>query len=227
MLVLHPINSDILILFCFVVTITSCSFSSSSHEDKKHNKNKSELVIEGNEKDSLGIGLIVLNPDSVKGASFTLYNEDKTPWLDVKLGLQLPKEFVPMAYHYDYNLLVLKCNKIRGKHYEVAVSDETNTSKLLSIHSPGFTFLNWNEYLLEYVFAVGFNYREVFVYESNDLNSDVVSFNKNTPDCCIFHPVTIEDNWLKIKWRQAYFGEKEGWIQWRDKNGILIDLYYF
>jgi hypothetical protein len=181
------------------------------------------------------LGVIVLSKDYRERDYIQIYNPDGSLWYkftyyyDDKNG-QFPyrnTEFQPFAFHPDYFLLSLKCVAKVGDRYEVVVNEETGLTKYVRADDRTLALEAWESHVSK-VFSVEFDPRTNPLLKDRQGQRKII-FPKDT----FFHPVKTRGDWLMIKWeiKKSTKPEKEsyayGWIKWKAKEKLLIELYYF
>ena len=181
------------------------------------------------------LGVIALSKDYGKRDFVQIYNPDGSLWYkftyyyDDKDG-QFPyqnKEFHPFAFHPDYFLLALKCVAKVGDRYEVVVNEETGLTKYVRADDRTLALETWESHVLK-VFSVEFDPITNPLLKDRQGQRKIIS-----PKDTFFHPVKTSGDWLMVKWeiKKRAKTEKEsyayGWIKWKAKEKLLIELYYF
>ncbi|HPQ09152.1 MAG TPA: hypothetical protein PK995_07985 [Bacteroidia bacterium] len=173
------------------------------------------------------IGILKLN-ENYKNEMITFFNLDNSVWYrfkycygcDIEIN-DLEKKFIPYAYHIDYFIMILRVVKMDSGSFYVIVNEEQRLIKKINKNNY-FTFRNWKEHILNDVSSIDFDVNKNPVMEKPEENSKRVE----NVDGEFYFPVEIKGEWLKINWIK---GKKEyyGWIKWKNKNTLLIELYYF
>jgi hypothetical protein len=119
----------------------------------------------------------------------------------------------------EYQKLTLNCLSTEGDFYKVFLED--SLIGYLAKNQPEISFQTWGEHVLS-VFAVGFDIkRNPIKKEPNNLSSEI-SYDVDE----FYHPAKVQGNWLQIKWGTEG-NWHYGWIKWKDKDKLIIELLYF
>jgi hypothetical protein len=246
-----------IILFLFAVLfLTNCSNPSEVVKADENPANELEMetalpsaevnnqpplepVIETKDEDSIkGIkGLIVLSEEGEKSKDFIhFYNEEGSLWYEFTFYYEDKdgkfeyenSEFRVFAFHPDYHVLALKLVSEDSNRYQVIVNEETGLIKYVKKTDKNLKFETLEEYVLS-MFAVGFNEKENPIIESpKGKTKKTITYKK---DNVFFFPIEIKGEWLKIKWdikdNPNKYVSDFGWIRWRNKDKLLIELFNF
>ncbi len=180
------------------------------------------------------LGVIVLGRNYGKQDFIHIYNRDGSIWYkftyyyDERSG-QFPyknSNFKPFAFHPDYFVLALKCVRKVRDQYEVIVNEESGLKKYIKANDSALAFEPWSQHVLT-VFSVDFNPAKNPLLKTRQGQRRAIP-----PKDTFFHPVKVEGNWLMIEWviKRRTSAEKEkyayGWVKWRDKKKLLVELSY-
>lgn len=186
---------------------------------KCNSKNNSENVISIKET----LGFVVMNASSKKGAS--VYNKDGSVWKQISFNDQIlspsAKEFAPYAFQKDYFLLVFRCKAKIGSLYEVIVNEQTKQTKYIKVSDTSYKFQNWEQHLVS-ICCVGFDNKNNPIKANPDITSKVVSYNQDE----LYIPKSVKGDWLQVAWGNGK-NQKTGWIRWKSKDKLIIELFYF
>lgn len=132
-----------------------------------------------------------------------------------------PRVFNPNP---DYFRLILDCNVIQSKYYEVIIDRGSSTKAYIKKSDPLFKLQTIEEHITEWgSIGIDFNRAENNLHEEPNSNSEIIHHNLEKKY------KIWQGEFLKISgdWLQISIDEKEqGWIRWRNGNQILIRMYY-
>lgn len=169
------------------------------------------------------VGFVVMNASTKKDAS--IYNKNGSIWKQISFndGSIHPadKEFSPYAFHKDYFLLVFRCKRKTGNSYEVVVNEQTKQTKFVKISDGSYKFQTWEQHLVS-ICCVGFDIKTNRIKSEPNLAGKDLLYDQNE----IYVPKSVKGNWLQVTWGGTK-SPKTGWIQWRSKDKIIIELFYF
>lgn len=119
----------------------------------------------------------------------------------------------------EYQIIALKCLAKTAVSYEVQL--ENGKKGMISKYSKHIKFQTWEEHILS-LFSVGFSENHNPLMDKPSLKSKKLNFDKDE----FYHPKRIEGEWLQVEWDNS--SKKEyGWIRWKNKGRLLVELYYF
>lgn len=170
---------------------------------------KGQSIVEGS------IGILTYNTEISQSIEVSFFNDNGTLWDSLEI------EFQPFSWHPDYGTLALRCIKIKNDTCKVIVNEEKMIIKNYTLKNKGLIFQTWEQHILS-LFAVGFDEQKNPIKESPIESAQTKYFEKDE----FYHPVEIKNDWLKIKWG-SYNNWEYGWIKWKYKNSLLIELFYF
>lgn len=128
--------------------------------------------------------------------------------------------FKPLAFHPDNFLLALKVIDTTGNRYKVLINEKTGLKKYLKRNKDFLLFQSWEEHILS-VASLSFDKGANPILEEPSKNASQIHYDEDA----FYQPVEIKKDWLRIKW--DYNGNwKYGWIRWKMKEKLLIELYY-
>jgi hypothetical protein len=187
---------------------------------------------------NLGIGLVIAP------AVFDVYDDSllvkKYTRMDMHSGKD-PKTICSKFYKPDYGIMHFVCIGTTTQSFKVLITD-VNIKYLPK--NKNYQFKTWENYILE-SFGVRREYRtvattQVLRTEPSD-NAGALSVPQGLE---LFCPMEIKGNWLKVKYDcfynttdnrhegepcHSYIESCEepltGWLKWRDKNNLLIDIF--
>ena len=122
-----------------------------------------------------------------------------------------------LKFHPDYD--IFNSIPVIGQTEDYYIIDFINYGhKKFKKSNTDLTFMTWEQYITQVVVAVGFN------PDSNPIKSQPDTDSKTIPYVhdSFYHPIKIQGDWLFIN----RFEDECGWIKWRDKDLLLIDLFY-
>ncbi len=232
-----------LLIILFVIIGFSSCLNNIKNEDKrvfKQDKSlidsvltKSEAVLSNKNhqisKIGNSIGVIVLTEKITKNDTIKIYNKDGSLWhmftyyyddSDGKYDFY-NEEFRPFSFHPDYFLLALKVTDDVGDSYRVVVNESEGLKKFLRKTNHSLKFQTWEEHILS-LFSVGFNYDKNIIKTSPNNESESIKYDSDE----FYHPSQIKGKWLQVKWGSEG-SWNYGWIKWREKEKLLIELFYF
>lgn len=172
------------------------------------------------------IGVIILKDNYSETDTVRLFNNDGSLWYkftyfyddsDGKFDYS-NDDFQPFAFNPDNFVLALKTISVNEDEYYVVVNEITGLRKKIKMTNY-FQLLTWEQYVLK-AFSIGFNQNDNIIFTEPSVTSKKIPYKVNS----YYYPVKVENEWLKIKWS----GENElnyGWIRWKEKNRLLIEIY--
>lgn len=173
------------------------------------------------------IGVVTLGDNYDKYDTIKLFNKDGSLWYKLSYFYDDSDgkfeygntDFRPLAFHPDKFVLALGVVNQSQNEYEVVVNKETSATKLIK-REPFLRFLTWEEYVAQ-AFSVSFDSElNPILLEPKESGAAVLSY---APDV-LYHPVEVKDEWLKVEW-QVGDSWKNGWIKWKVKNKLIIDIH--
>lgn len=192
----------LLIIWLFVFINFSCQ-SNVKNENKVvtiHSDKKESAKIEGT------IGIVTTNESYQFGEKIFILNKDKQP-------------IQPIVIKEEYQILALRCLSEDDNYYEVELPNKE--IGYLEKHQKIIKFQTWEEHILS-LFSVGFNYDENIIKTSPNNESESIRYESDE----FYHPSQIKEEWLQVKWGSEG-SWNYGWIKWREKEKLLIELFYF
>lgn len=173
-------------------------------------------------------GLLVLSSKYRKGDLIRLYNDDGSLWYGFSFYYDdsdgkfeyANEDFAPFAFHQDHFLLALKLIAEDEYRYEVVVNETSGLKKFVKKSDKNFDFESWKDHVLK-AFAVRFNAQENPLRDEPDGRVEDLDLSEGTT----FRPIKVDGAWLEVQ----LDGEpsKSGWIRWRDRDDLLVELIYF
>lgn len=144
---------------------------------------------------------------------------------------------------YQFGDIILVFDENQNKISEIVITEETevlalrclskdeSVFKVLSedgnvgyipINEQKVKFQTWEEHVLNSLFAVTFNEKNNSLHEDPSEGSKIIYYDKDE----FYHPYQIKGEWLQVKWGSEG-SWNYGWIRWRDKEKLLIGMFYF
>lgn len=221
----------------FLIIITVCTsnifYNLNNKKDQVLSKNNVEQESKINQKTRGSIirnvvGLLVVKENYTKNDTVKFYNVDGSIWYkftffyddsDGKFEYEY-KEFQPYGFNPDYFLLVLEVINKDSFGYEVIVNRDKNLKKRIK-DEPFLQFLTWENYVLS-VFSISFDNMQNPIHIKPNNESAIITFQKDT----FYHPVSIQGDWLQIKWGEEN-NWKFGWIKWKSNDRLIIDIHSY
>jgi hypothetical protein len=120
----------------------------------------------------------------------------------------------------ETEVLALKCLSQDESAYEVLLED--GNVGYIPVSEQKVKFQTWQEHILNSLFAVGFNEKNNPLHEDPSEESKTIYYDQNE----FYHPSQIKGEWLQVKWGSEG-SWNYGWIRWREKEKLLIELFYF
>ena len=191
-----------IILICLIAFLTFCNA-----QNKVILEYQNDNLIK-----QIGIGLV----QQVKAnEKLTLYIDSDCNHIKTKDG-KSGKDFIPLLYKIDYNILFFICLEKKEGCYKIAI-DNNNSAYIKS--SEKFIFYNWNDFLKEQVTSI-----ESKNLKSNPFfdkfNGNPIQIKKLQTDDEV-EVLEIKNDWLKIK---NITINKNYWLKWKEKNNLLVYL---
>lgn len=119
----------------------------------------------------------------------------------------------------EYSIKSFFCYSIDNLYYQI---EYENIKYWVLKNNPNLKFQTIQNHILSDVFSVSFDEKTNLIKEFPDSNSKTIDF---IPDE-FYLPVTIKNDWLKIKWGYED-NYKYGWIKWKENDKLIIELFYF
>lgn len=164
-------------------------------------KNKRGSIIDNS------IGVITTSFDYEFGDLISIYDKNKNKKTEIKIIS-------------EYQILSLKCLSMSKDFYEVVL--DNNEIGFISIKSKEIIFQTWEEHILN-VFSIGFDNNLNPLLQSPSREAKVIKFDEEN----FYLPIEIKDEWLKLKWQDEKNQWHYGWIRWKEKDKLIIELFYF
>ena len=120
----------------------------------------------------------------------------------------------------ETEVLKLKCLSKSESTYEVLLQNDS--VGYIPVSEKKVKFQTWQEHILNHLFAVGFNKKDNPLHEDPSEGSKTIYYDKDE----FYHPSQIKGEWLQVKWGSEG-SWNYGWIKWREKEKLLIELFYF
>lgn len=182
-------------------------------------------------KNSLGLITLDDNEKFYKdGDSINIYNQDGSLWykfiyFDDKRSItnKENKNFHPFRYDLDDYFLYFNFVGQDNRYYHVVVNEENGLKKYLKKDDPIFKIETWEQYILN-CFAIDFNPNNNPLREEPNGKS-IFGY---IPMSLTFHPESIKEDWLKVRWYKGEHNQQEpkfGWVRWKKDNKIVINLF--
>ena len=132
-----------------------------------------------------------------------------------------PPWFVPHHMKLDYDLLALKVISVSGDFAGVIVNSQTQRTAFVNRYAGEMIY--WPDFLLMV------NSVEMLKEFPQKVRVKPLSYaGEVTLDFEFLNPVMVKDQWIKVDLRDSNFRKVgEGWIKWRDENGLLISYSLF
>lgn len=152
------------------------------------------------------IGIIVPSETYQFGEAINIYTQEH------KLIRQITRT--------DENqIIALMCVAQDEQYYQVKFEDEV--TGFIQRNSKQVVFQTWEEHVLD-VFSVDFDIKDNPLRKDPSEGASTLDFDQDE----FYHPNQIKGEWLQVKWGSEG-NWNYGWIKWKEKNKLLIDLYYF
>lgn len=242
---------NINLLFYFSILILGCNMAKKPIEN--HPKDSLKNIISDvkkqvlhtenpsyeNPSKTLGIGLIIV-PEEFELFDDSLLTHSYMKW-NMYSSENPPKPIIPKYYKPDYGILHFICLESTAKYHKI-LSNESEVK-----YSPikeSYHFATWEKYILE---SFGIrrddegNHEKEPLRSSPNVKSTIVSIPKGYEMFC---PMEVKGDWVKVKYDCFYNEENNphegepcsnfiekcqnpvtGWLKWREKNEILIDIF--
>lgn len=207
-----------IIFFFYSSKVYHISGCNSNNLEKNAQKNC--LLIEPSKNEIICNGFVVYNEKFGNNPVFNIYKENKQSYATFNFT-NLSKEVKPYAWSPDNFLLVFRCLKKVKDRYQVIINEDTKAVGYIITKDFTFKHQTTEEHILS-VFSVGFDNTDNPIKKSPANSSEILTYDKDE----FYHPVSVKDEWLKIKWG-VEGNWKYGWIKWKSKNEIIIELFYF
>jgi hypothetical protein len=227
---MHPLDNLITMKYLFIISIILCAgFKPKNFTPVDQAINTMNIVdLQSNKKIGNIIGIIVVNKSYTKKDTIKLFNDNGTLWYkftfyydDSDGKFDYPNEdFLPMGFNPDYFVLSLAVINIDSTGYQVIVNNETGLVKRIR-KEPYLSFLTLDQYVIS-AFSISFNNQNTLIHENPSNEAKIIPFVKDI----FYHPLKIQGEWLQIKWGMENDWHY-GWIKWKDKNTILIEVHLY
>ena len=132
-----------------------------------------------------------------------------------------PPWFVPHHMKLDYDLLALKVISVSGDFAGVIVNSQTQRTAFVNRYAGEMIY--WPDFLLMV------NSIEIPDEFPQKVRVKPLSYaGEVSLDFSFMKPVMVKDQWIKVDLQDSNFREVgEGWIKWRNENGLLIRYSLF
>lgn len=164
-------------------------------------------------------GFLIAKFKSNLNKGFEIFNADSTLWMKYKVGKS--KYVNPFALSGDNYLLVFRCLDTNQGWYKIVVDEKKNVIKYLKKSDNEFIFQTWEQHILG-LFSISFDVTKNYPRKSPSMAAQPVEFQEDE----FFHPSRINKEWLQVKWQDGK-NWKFGWIKWKEKDKLIIELFYF
>jgi hypothetical protein len=152
------------------------------------------------------IGILVTSESYQFGDTISVYDE--------KQNL-----FIKLVRADESQVIALKCLTHDKRYFQVEL--DNNGIGLIPRNSTKVMLQTWEEHILS-LFSVGFDEQKNPLLKEPSLSAEQLYYDQDE----FYHPTQIKGEWLQVKW-----GSEEnwnyGWIKWKDKDKLLIELFYF
>lgn len=164
-----------------------------------------------------------------KGGSVfaTVYRDEeegeyKVYGADKKINNMLLKEI--RAYYLDYGLMIFDADTVQSGQFPVYVGSETKYIKVSEIKTPLISYQNWQNF-----------FKTVFIKTNSTsfICEDTLS-QKKVPNAekYSYRIKKISGDWAYVEClktcEQCPSGTIiKGWVRWKDKNNLHVDIFYF
>jgi hypothetical protein len=207
------------------ITFLFCSSKEHQNSDGNlinpvKNAKKKSVLIKSSKKEIICNGFVVYNEKFGNNPVFNIYKENKQSYATFNFT-NLSKEVKPYAWSPDNFLLVFRCLKKVKDRYQVIINEDTKAVGYIIAKDFTFKYQTTEEHILS-VFSVGFDNTDNPIKKSPTNSSEILTYDNDE----FYHPVSVKDEWLKIKWGDEG-NWKYGWIKWKAKNEMIIELFYF
>lgn len=134
---------------------------------------------------------------------------------------------LPIAFHDDFGLLIFNVIDTFNGKYKINESTPFQKIAYLPRADKRFKYESWRNHILN-VFAVDFDTISNPIKTQPTKSSERITLSESIYGGYIFFPVEIKNDWLKIKWENDFEKEEQtGWINWRDGNYLIFELFNF
>lgn len=155
----------------------------------------------------MGIGVIVVSNGYEYGDTITIHDEKKAVLQQISVT-------------EEYRVLALNCIDKDSINYKVQFAD--NRMGFINKNSNKVSFETWEEHILN-TFSLGFEYDTNPLKKEPYEKSENIIYNGDE----FYHPVKIKGDWLQVRWGYKEDPKNFAWIKWKEKNKLLIELFYF
>jgi hypothetical protein len=201
------------LIICFVLSYCLCFC----------NSNKQSLPI-------FGEGVIA---NLTKQGNFSfdnniiIYNNDYTTYAKIcrnkkgEITVLGVKNISIRAFFPDYEIIIFDAVKKENNVYKVYIN---GLWKLIKIQD-GFQFYNWNDFIMHSYIEL--KKQTPLKKEPKNDSKTISNFDKYS-----YEVMEVKGEWVKLKCFYDCEGCPEtgekiiGWVKWRDKNKILVKLFY-
>lgn len=233
------------ILFGFSVFITFCktnvnsiAINSKSINDTNLNIQKIDDTIQKTvyvkndsltESFKLGAGVIKFEFDNdtskntIEYFDSTLTNKFK---INVENIFNSPLKKIQFAYKADYYLLVFSVSKVDSKYYEISGPGKKAKKFYIPISDLRFKFNSWENHI-KHAFAIEFDIDKNPIRKLPSNVGKIIKLPPSAKEGYNYRAIEFRGEWMRIKWDDDNKHPVSGWIKWREKDNMLIELFYF
>jgi hypothetical protein len=185
-------------------------------------------------------GVLKANIETFK-EEIEILNEDGTVWMkfdfdfesklsekssytidDIKELYNWQEDFNPYAFKIDYALLLFNCVGQENGKYKIIVNEKSGETKFIE-KKQYLVLENWATHIENSVVSIDFDRKENPIKTQPNQDSEEIKIAGEIDP--VLEPIKIQSDWLKFRfWENDE--EKTGWIKWKEKNMIIIKLYY-
>lgn len=143
---------------------------------------------------------------------FTFYYDDSNGKFEYE-----NENFKPLSFHPDNFVLALKCVGETDEYYKIIADEEKGTVKFVKKDDSLLKLETWEKHILS-LNAVSFDLENNPLRDSPDGKPVAAKIKADST----FTPKKIKSIWLNVENSEG----QSGWIKWKDKDSLLIDMFY-
>jgi hypothetical protein len=210
------------IIFIFFIFQYSCSQKNEIEINLNNSLYKDSIKSENQVTIDSTIGVLIYefnNNDSI----INFYDDDKKLWYSFRINDYDNDKIRPFAMKIDNFLLIFRCIKKEKCWYKIIVNEEKRIAKYVRDNDSCFEFQDWEKHIKDVI--ISFDSRTNPLREYPSSNSKEIKL--DTGEFMIFRGDSINGEWLRIYDIHNDGNNIGGWIKWRDKTKLLIELFYF
>lgn len=199
-----------LIYFVLAIGFLDCKTESSKAQDII--KSDGVLIVGSSSQYYLSGPVKVLNDDN---SVFVKFYRDKNE----QIVTDSDDSILIRAYYPDYDIIIFDANQ-KEDNYQVFINDKWKKIE----RSQNFTYKKWEEFISK--IYVGITDKSP-LRTSKDVRAEIIENHQEY----YYEVINVEGDWLQVQcWTDCEGCPEDkvikGWVRWKEKNRLLIELYY-